>query len=129
MIIDDHRGFCERLADFVGQQHGCTVVGVEGDAVAGLATIRATRPDVALVDVGLPAENGFWLAERIAELRAAVRVVMMSENGPEEYAAAAASAGAVAYLPKRAIALELPKLLRAVGEAATNVLGPARYRP
>src|SRR4051794_19947318 len=74
MIVDNHAAFCERLATFVRDQLNCVVVGSANDAVAGLELLRTTLADVALVDLGLPGENGFHLAERLAEVHPPIRV-------------------------------------------------------
>ena len=123
VIIDDNRDFRERLATFVDQLPGCLVVGVGIDAAPGLELIRATRPDIALVDVNLPGENGFWVTERIAELGLGVKVVLMSVGEPEEYANAAARVGAVAYIPKWCMAGDLPAVLRSI--ASSTAVRPA----
>jgi DNA-binding NarL/FixJ family response regulator len=111
-IIDDHRGFSDRLATFVDAVPGWTVVGKAEDAVAGLVLLRTSCPDVALVDIGLQGRNGFWLTEHALRSVPTLRVILMSDGEPEEYAEAAVLAGAVAYVPKRAISQELPELLR-----------------
>src|SRR4051794_18368835 len=77
MIVDNHAEFGEQLATFVCDELHCLVVGPVGNAAAGLELLRATRPDVALVDVGLPRENGFRLAERLAALHPPIPVVLM----------------------------------------------------
>ncbi len=120
-IIDDNPAFGERLVAFVIAQSGCTVVGLATDAVAGLELVRSTRPDIVLSDIGLPGENGFWFAERVSELGLGMSVILMSEGEPEEYSQAATLAGAIAYIPKRAISTDLPALLRLLGcpEAST----------
>jgi DNA-binding NarL/FixJ family response regulator/Flp pilus assembly pilin Flp len=114
-IVDDHTTFSERLVAFVHGLHGCTVVGTAEDAMAGLRLVAATHPDLTLVDVGLPGEDGFWLCRRIVELGLGVDVVLMSQQGDgTEYARAAAGAGAVGFLSKTRLSRELPRLLRAV---------------
>ncbi|MDQ3044209.1 MAG: response regulator transcription factor [Chloroflexota bacterium] len=119
-IVDDHHDFAEKLRSFIEEQPGCVLAGVAGDAVTGLAVIHATRPDLVLIDVGLPDRNGFWLAERVAELGLGSRVVLMSGSESPEYAQAASTAGALAFIPKMDISQQLPVLLR---EIATK-LGP-----
>ncbi|MDP9469300.1 MAG: response regulator [Chloroflexota bacterium] len=114
-IIDDNPAFGERLVAFVTAQSGCTVVGLATDAVAGLELVKTARPDIVLSDIGLPAENGFWFAEQVSELGLGMSVILMSDGEPEEYSNAASLAGAIAYIPKRAISTDLPALLRLLG--------------
>ncbi len=114
-IIDDNPAFGERLVAFVTAQSGCTVVGLATDAVAGLELVTTARPDIVLSDIGLPGENGFWFAERVTELGLGMSVILMSDGEPEEYSQAATLAGAIAYIPKRAVSTDLPALLRFLG--------------
>jgi CheY-like chemotaxis protein len=125
-IIDDHPGFTDRLAAFVGSIPGWTVVGTAEDAVAGLVLLRTAGPDVALVDVGLHGRNGFWLTEHALRSVPSLRVILMSDGEPDEYAEAALLAGAVAFVPKRAISQELPALLRDDRDPPPGGGGPDR---
>lgn len=115
VIIDDHPGFRERLATFIREQYGCLVAGSAGDTSAGLRIVRATRPDLVLIDIGLPDENGLRLAQRLAEINLGVRVVLMGENEAVEYAEAAERVGAIAYIAKTDLSRDLPRLLRNSG--------------
>jgi CheY-like chemotaxis protein len=112
VIVDDHPGFCERLETYIREQDGCSVAGTAVDAPSGLRMVRATRPDLVLIDIGLPGENGLQLASRLAGMDLGVRVVLMGENETAEYNRAAVIAGAVAYVSKTEIGRDLPKLLR-----------------
>src|SRR4051794_5815320 len=100
VIVDNHRAFGEQLQAFLRDQLRCTVLGLAADASAGLNLVYTTRPDFALVDVGLPGENGFCLTGRLTDLQLGVRVVLMGYGESIEYVQAATRAGAMAYMPK-----------------------------
>ncbi len=112
VIVDDHPGFRERLATFIREQYGCLVAGAAGDTATGLRLVRALRPDLVLIDIGLPDENGLRLAQRLAEISIGMRVVLMGENEATEYAEAAEKVGAIAYIAKTELSRDLPRLLR-----------------
>lgn len=114
-IVDDHPSFAERLGAFVEALPGWSVVGTVEDAETGIELVLARRPDVALVDVGLPEHNGLWFIERAVALLPGLRIILMSNAEPEEYAEAARLAGAEAYVPKYAISRDLPALLNGTG--------------
>ncbi len=126
VIVDDHPGFRERLATFLREQYGCLVAGAACDTTTGLRLVRALRPDLVLIDIGLPDENGLRLAQRLAEINLGVRVVLMGENEATEYAEAAEKAGAIAYIAKTDLSRELPRLLhRNDGHHLPNHPAPA----
>jgi DNA-binding NarL/FixJ family response regulator len=73
----------------------------EAKTVAGaLQAAVALRPDVALVDIGLPDGDGFEVAGEIAKLAGAPRVVLISANADAADAAAAQRVGAIGFVAK-----------------------------
>jgi DNA-binding NarL/FixJ family response regulator len=111
LIIDNHEGFSKGLQTYVRDQLGCTVTGLGGDAAAGLELARETRPDFALIDIGLPDESGLALARLLGNRYPEIRVVLMHDDESAEYVEAANGVGAMAYLPKVALSKRLPALL------------------
>lgn len=117
VVVDDHRPFLEIVEVLIAALPQCTVIGTAETAEDGMSTITATRADVALVDIGLPAQNGFWLAQQVLAHEPRTRVILMSASGAEEYDAAAAAVGASAFIPKSEISARLGELLHPTIEA------------
>jgi len=114
VLADDHnlvragiRALLERLPEV-------EVVGEAGDGREALALIARERPDVALLDIGMPELNGLEAAERIARETPRTRLVMLSMHASETYVAQALKVGVAGYMLKEACADELPLLLRAI---------------
>jgi DNA-binding NarL/FixJ family response regulator len=119
VLADDHnlvragiRALLERMPDV-------TVVGEASDGRAALALILRERPDLALLDIGMPELNGLEAAERIAREAPRTRLVMLSMHSSESYVAQALRLGVVGYLLKDSCVDELPVLLRAVERGET----------
>lgn len=79
-----------------------TVVGEAGDGHAGISQIRATTPDVALIDIQMPVMDGL---EAITELRRhrsldETRIIVLTTFGLDEYVLRALQEGADGYLLK-----------------------------
>ncbi|MBA2313467.1 MAG: response regulator transcription factor [Actinobacteria bacterium] len=64
VIVDDHAAL-RRGMELLLRRAGHRVVGTAGDAPTGEALILRRRPDVALVDLGLPGENGADMTRRL----------------------------------------------------------------
>ncbi|MEJ7808200.1 MAG: ATP-binding protein, partial [Telluria sp.] len=99
-IVDDNEDAATTLALFLeasGHQV-CTFIAPAN----ALERLPLFRPDVCLLDIGLPEMNGFELARAIksAPAIAAVRLVMMTAWGHRGDGAAARAAGVAAYLTK-----------------------------
>jgi DNA-binding NarL/FixJ family response regulator len=95
-----------------------------GDGQEALALLLEARPDIALVDIGMPGLNGLELAVRVAREAPGTRLVILSMHGTPAHVAQALRAGVSGYLLKDAAADELPLVLRAVMRGETY-LSPA----
>jgi DNA-binding NarL/FixJ family response regulator len=95
-----------------------------GDGQQALALLLETRPDLALVDIGMPGLNGLELAARVSREVPGTRLVILSMHGTPAHVNQALRAGVSGYLLKDAAADELPVLLRAVMRGETY-LSPA----
>ncbi len=113
VVIDDNPDLRELIAELLVTL-GHEVV-TAGDGLTGLALIRAQRPDVALVDIGLPGLDGYGLARALRrELPDyAVRLVAMTGYGQDGDRARALDAGFDVHIIKPATAATI---LRALGD-------------
>jgi DNA-binding response OmpR family regulator len=100
LIVDDDQDLLVVLSAAL-KQRGYDVA-VAQDAVAAMSAAVKLRPQVVLLDVGLPGGEGSVVMKRMHALPqlAGVPVVMMSGRDPEKYRAEALEAGASAYLTK-----------------------------
>ena len=76
------------------------VVAEAGDGTTGWEAIRHERPDVAVIDIGLPDVNGIELTQRVRAELPSTRVVIVTMIDLEEDVLAALAAGADAYCLK-----------------------------
>ena len=73
-----------------------------GDAMAAVAEARKFRPDLILLDLGLPGGDGFVVMQRLSAIPAlaVIPIIVLSARDKESNENRAAMAGAVAYLQK-----------------------------
>jgi DNA-binding NarL/FixJ family response regulator len=79
LIVDDDRTFLS-LATRILTEAGLEVVATARDAAGAVSAATTTKPDAALVDVGLPDREGVDLAYELAELPWRPRVVLTSTD-------------------------------------------------
>ena len=104
LVIDDDPTSVS-LAVRVLQEMGAEVVTTAADAGSAIAAANETRPDAALVDVGLPDRDGIDLAYELAALPWRPRVVLMSTDRDAVSAIAAQHKGnALSFVPKEELA-------------------------
>src|SRR5437762_9343314 len=85
------------------ERSGFEVAGRAYDGLSGLSAIKSTAPDVAILDIAMPALDGFGLARRLRnEMDSPPRLVALTGFGDESNRAEAAQAGFDAYFRKPA---------------------------
>jgi CheY-like chemotaxis protein len=99
LVVDDDAEFRD-LATRILNSWGYAVIGEAGSVAEALAQAAKLRPDIVLVDVGLPDGDGFSLTERLVALPWAVRVVLISSDADRTSVQAAQRAGADSFLAK-----------------------------
>ena len=92
------------------------VVAEAADGESGLAAIRRERPDVAVIDIGLPGIDGIELTKRVRAELPGTRVVIVTMIDLEEEVVAALAAGADAYCLKNAEPERVVEAVRIAGE-------------
>jgi len=119
LIADDHgivRGGLRLLLD---RQPDMEVVGEAVDGVDAVAQALSRRPDLCVLDVGMPRMTGLQATRQIKAHSPDVQVLILSMHDDERYLFEALKAGASGYVLKREVDLDLLNAVRAVhrGEA------------
>jgi DNA-binding NarL/FixJ family response regulator len=128
VLADDHNLVRAGLRALLEELPGVEVVAECENGREALAAVAALRPDVALLDIGMPGISGLDAAARLAGEVPETRVVMLSMHSSERFVARALSAGAAGYVLKEACVDELPLILAAVTRGETY-LSPGISRP
>jgi len=105
LIADDHELVAEAFTKLLAADFAIAAVVHNGRELVQVAI--AVRPDVVLVDVGMPLMNGLQAARRIKRELPDVKIVFVTINCDPSVVAEALREGASAYLLKTAAAHEL----------------------
>jgi len=97
-IVEDHA--LTRAGLRTTLEAAFSVVAEAADGVTGWEAIQRERPDVAVIDIGLPGIDGIALTQRVRAELPATRVVIVTMIDLEEEVVAALAAGADAYCLK-----------------------------
>jgi DNA-binding NarL/FixJ family response regulator len=100
----------------LGKEHGLQVIGEASDGLEAVQRAQELRPDLILLDIGLPTLNGIEAARRIREVSPASKILFVSENRSAGIAEEALSTGAGGYVLKSDAAGELLPATKAVLE-------------
>jgi two-component system response regulator NreC len=118
MLVDDHEDVRSGLRMLLEGEPDVEIVGEFGLAKDALASLERLKPDVVVMDIGLPDLSGIDATTEVKRLSEEIAVVALTIHEDEEYFFKMLDAGASGYVPKRAAPEELLTAIRAaaVGE-------------
>ena len=98
LIVDDHAGF-RHAARALLEADGYRVVG-ESATGEGIAAAELLRPDLVLLDVGLPDVDGIEVTRRLSARMRHLKVVLTSSRDASDYPPHFDHCGARGFIPK-----------------------------
>ncbi len=120
LIADDEPALRGALADLLAHEESLLLVGEAGDADQAIELAVASRPDVAIVDVSMPAGGGPRAAREIIRVSPATRVIALSAFEDRPTVLEMLRAGAVGYLVKGTASQDLVgSITKVVGGGAS----------
>jgi two-component system response regulator NreC len=116
LLADDHGIVRRGMRTLLESEPDVTVVGEAADGLEALRLCDEHRPDLLILDIGMPRLNGIEVAASASKLQPPPRVIMLSMHADESYVLRALDAGAQAYLLKDDTEEDLVPALRAVSQ-------------
>jgi two-component system response regulator NreC len=125
LVVDDHAVVRAGLRLLLDAEEDIETVGEAGDAREAVFEVRASKPDVILMDVGLGAgKSGIEAAPDVLHEAPDAKVLMLSMQDDPRYVREAFAAGASGYVLKEAADSELVTAVRQVA-GGTRYVDPA----
>lgn len=112
-IVDDHPIFRDGIDRALRRQSGLLLVGIGSTAAEAVSIAKEQKPDVILLDIGLPG-GGIAAAQAIRKLGGPTRIVILTGLDDDAYVTDAIDAGAAGYILKGVEAPELISAIRSV---------------
>jgi DNA-binding NarL/FixJ family response regulator len=116
LICDDTRQFREGLRRVVARLPGVARVVLVGSGEELLAKFPQIRPDLVLLDIGMPGVSGLETVRRLLRAHPGARVVLLAVPADRDYVAQGIVRGACGYLAKNSSGAQL-------GTAVATILG------
>lgn len=113
LIVDDHTLFRDGLRRVLESEPDLEVVGEASDASGALEKARELRPDVVLMDIGMPGMSSFDAAKQLLQDYPNTRLIFLTMYEEEEYLLQCMSVGAAGFMLKDSPA---PRVVNAVRE-------------
>jgi two-component system response regulator NreC len=116
LLVDDHAVVRSGLRMLLENEADVEIIGEAGTAAEALASAADLRPDLILMDIGLPDKSGIDATRDIKAQFPEVAIVALTIHEDEEYFFKMLEAGASGYVPKRAAPEELLTAIRAAAQ-------------
>lgn len=121
LVVDDHTLVRDGLCRLIDGENDMQVVGQTGSGHEAVKLCKETKPNLVLLDYGLPDLDGLETTRQIAELGLGIRILILTMHASEEYATRLIQAGANGFLIKAASTDELLAAVRKVADKGVYV--------
>lgn len=127
VIVDDHVMLRDGIVSILNEQPDFEVVGQAGSVAGALEAVRASRPDLVLMDYGLPDGNGLDATRAILASNPQTAVVLLTVHEEDDLLFEAVRSGAAGYLLKNISAKDMLARLRGLSHGDV-AMEPAESR-
>ncbi len=114
LIVDDYEPWCQFVRSVLSRKTNLHIVGEVADGVEAVQRAAELRPDLVLLDIGLPRLNGIDASHQIHHAVPEAKILFASQNHDRDVVRAALSNGAKGYLLKSDGEIELLSAIEAV---------------
>ena len=124
LLVEDHTMTRMWLALVLQKADGIEMIGEADNGVKGVSLAKELRPDIILMDIGLPEIDGIEATQQIRDAKIDSKILIFTSRDGEDDVFAALGAGADGYIMKGASEDQLTTAIKAVAEG-TGWLDPA----
>lgn len=123
-IADDHPIFRSGLSQLLSSDERVKVVGEAENGEKALALIRQTMPDVAILDIDMPEQDGFEVAQELIKGKVPVKIVFLTMHKNQTLFNRALDLGVKGFVLKDSAMEDILNAVRAVSREQ-NFISPA----
>jgi DNA-binding NarL/FixJ family response regulator len=100
LVVDDFQPFRQFICSTLGQIPELQIIGEASDGLEAVRKAEELKPDMILLDIGLPTLNGIEASHRISRVAPDSKILFVSQDHDEAVVGAALSNGAKGYVLK-----------------------------
>jgi DNA-binding NarL/FixJ family response regulator/multidrug efflux pump subunit AcrA (membrane-fusion protein) len=123
VLVEDQKSIREYVKKMLHTEPSFDVVGMAENGIDGVDLISRLRPDVAVIDIGMPDIDGITLIKIISQRFPLTNILVLSSHSNNEYIYKALNAGAMGYLHKEISPEEMKEAVRLVSKGYNHLGG------
>ena len=123
LVVEDHQPFRRVICDLLQQRADLLIVGEAADGLDAIRQAEALRPDVVILDIGLPVLSGLEVAERIRAKVPDAKLMFVTNESSLEIVEQAFRNGANGYVYKPRVQRDVMPVLEAIIRGGRFVSG------
>jgi two-component system response regulator NreC len=123
LLVDDHHVLRDGLRALLETETGLEVIGEASSGQEAIQLARDFKPDVVIMDLGLPGISGFEASQQILSENDQIKIVILSMHIKKNFVAKAIEIGCAGFVPKSSTHESLLEAIRTV-QAGENYLHP-----
>ena len=121
LVVDDQTVVREGLAAILANYPDIEVIGQAGDGIQAMEIIRKEKPDVVLLDMVMPNQDGLTTIPKIREVAPNTRILVVTAFAENDLVYQAIKAGALGYILKDATRDQLLQAIRDVDQGRASL--------
>ena len=107
LLVEDFKPYRSHVIALLSKNPGLKVISEAGDGGEVVAQAQNLKPDIILMDIGLPTLNGLDAARQIRGLAPSARIIFLTQQTDVDFVREAFTVGAWGYVHKQDAACEL----------------------
>src|SRR3954452_15752777 len=112
LVVDDHQTFADLLSLALSSEPDLECVGTAGSAAEAVAMAAELRPNIVVMDIEMPRQDGLAATRRLREVLPELVIVVVTAHRDPQWVLRATQAGASAFVPKNGSLPEMLDVLR-----------------
>jgi|SRR5271155_23543 len=114
LVVDDYEPFRRLVCSMLGERPALQIVGEASDGLEAVRQAEELKPDLILLDIGLPTLNGIEAARQIRSLAPESKIIFLTQESSADVVREALSLGAWGYVVKARAGSDLLPAVEAV---------------
>jgi len=114
LVVEDFAPFRQFIASALAKRSDLQIVGEASDGEEAVQKAKELQPDLVLLDIGLPTQNGIEAAQQIRQVASESKIIFVTQESSADVVQKALNSGAQGYVVKTKAATELLAAAEAV---------------